>query len=79
MCGELRLWGHSEIMEHLGLNNRQRVNRLRQAPSLNFPEPIAELKMGPVWRAQDIEQWGATWPRRTGRLPKVRSVHGSDG
>lgn len=68
--GKLRLMGQAEIVELLGLKSRQRLNQMRVAKTLNFPKPIAELRMGPVWLAKDIEQWAPTWRRKPGRPPK---------
>ena len=66
----LRLMGTSEIAQFLELNHRSRVLRLREAKSLNFPDPVAELKMGPVWLAEDIEEWAPTWRRKVGHPVK---------
>jgi len=41
---------------------RTRVSQLAATPG--FPEPVARLAAGPVWRTADIEAWG----RETGRL-----------
>lgn len=71
--GRLDLMGQAEIMHCLGLNSRQRIAQLRNAKSLEFPRPIAELAMGPVWLARDIELFKARWKRRTGRPPKEDS------
>ncbi len=50
-----------EIAEMLGVT-RQRVDQLSRTDG--FPEPVAELAIGRVWRRQDVEQWA----RSTGRL-----------
>lgn len=68
--GSLRLMGAAEIAEFLGLASRQRVWQMRQAASLNFPAPVAELRVGPVWLAEDIERWAPTWKRQRGRPRK---------
>lgn len=70
--GELRLMGQHEAVQCLELNNRQRLGQLRVAKSLNFPEPIAELAMGPVWLARDIERFKEGWQRKPGRPAKVK-------
>jgi predicted nicotinamide N-methyase len=41
---------------------RQRVTQL--AAASGFPEPVARLAAGPIWKRADIE----TWARETGRL-----------
>jgi predicted DNA-binding transcriptional regulator AlpA len=51
----------AEIAELLGVS-RQRVYRLIERS--DFPQPIAELSVGRVWRTTDIQKWA----RRTGRV-----------
>lgn len=49
------LMGAAEVAELLGVT-RQRVNQLAtDAP--DFPEPIAVLQAGRIWRSKDIEAW----------------------
>lgn len=45
----------SEIREMLGGVSRQRASVI--ANQRNFPEPIAVLAMGKVWRKSDVEKW----------------------
>ena len=54
--------GAAEIAEMLGLS-RQRVNAIVRTHA-EFPEPVAELSAGRIWRRSDVEAWA----RRTGRL-----------
>lgn len=35
---------------------RQRVQQLIAKP--DFPAPVADLKMGKVWRTEDVRAWG---------------------
>lgn len=70
LYGKLRLVGPAEVVEFLELSSKQRLNQMRKAPSLKFPDPVAELKMGPVWLASDIEAWEPTWKRKRGHPPK---------
>ncbi|MGC5017645.1 hypothetical protein [Micromonospora sp. DT47] len=49
------LVGVSEIREMLGGVSRQRASVI--ANQRNFPEPIAVLAMGKVWRKSDVEKW----------------------
>lgn len=70
LFGELRLMGTAEVAAHLGLGHRSRVQQLRQAEALGFPPPVASLRMGPVWLAQDIEKWAEGWDRKPGRPRK---------
>lgn len=49
------LVGSAEIRDMLGGISRQRVNVITSAK--NFPDPLATLKMGQVWRRVDVERW----------------------
>jgi predicted DNA-binding transcriptional regulator AlpA len=57
------LVGTVEIASMLGVS-RQRVDKLSRTDS--FPEPVAVLAVGRIWRRQDVE----TWARETGRLDR---------
>jgi predicted DNA-binding transcriptional regulator AlpA len=61
--------GLSEIAEMLGVTTRT-VARYRTRD--DFPEPLARLRGGFVWRRADVERWAkATLPLpRPGRPPK---------
>lgn len=48
--------GPHEVREALGVS-RQWAAQLTQRKG--FPEPIAELMIGPVWLAEDVEAWAA--------------------
>lgn len=76
LFGELRLMGTAEVSAYLKLKHRSQVQQLRQADSLGFPPPVASLRMGPVWLAQDIEKWAEGWDRKPGR---PRKETGDDG
>jgi prophage regulatory protein len=52
---DIKLMGSAEIGRRLGGLSRTRVYQLTQRR--NFPEPIAELDMGNVWLAEDVEAW----------------------
>jgi len=52
--------GTSEVAAHLGVS-RQRV--LVIAKQDGFPKPLAVLKMGNVWRGEDIRRWASTRER----------------
>lgn len=52
---DIRLMGPAEIGRRLGGIGRARVYQITQRR--NFPEPIAELDMGNVWLAEDVEAW----------------------
>ena len=56
-----RVVGAAEISEMLGGLSRQRVSQLTAAP--DFPKPLQRLRMGSVWRYEDVRSWAA----RTGR------------
>ncbi|MEV6799215.1 hypothetical protein AB0M91_12845 [Micromonospora rifamycinica] len=49
------LVGVSEIRTMLGNVSRQRASVI--ANQRNFPEPVAVLAMGKVWRKADVEAW----------------------
>ncbi|MEU5724452.1 hypothetical protein [Micromonospora sp. NPDC047738] len=51
----MELVGVSEIRVMLGGVSRQRASVI--ANQRNFPEPVAVLAMGKVWRKSDVEQW----------------------
>jgi prophage regulatory protein len=55
---ELRLMGPAEIGRVLGVG-RTRVYQITQRR--NFPPPVAELEMGNVWLAEDVEEWVAKY------------------
>lgn len=60
------LMGTSEVAALLGIS-RQRVLVISRQP--DFPDPLAVLKMGNVWRGSDIRNWasqrGSGDPRAT--------------
>ncbi len=54
---EIKLMGAAEIQKRLGFSRQwtgQIINRR------TFPAPIAELALGQIWLAQDVEEWIAT-------------------
>lgn len=51
------LMGTAEIAALLGVS-RQRV--LQLAAHRAFPEPVAVLSMGKVWKAEDVRRWSAS-------------------
>jgi chromosome partitioning protein len=56
------LVGHHEIATRVGVRENTIAQwRIRHA---DFPAPVADLKMGPVWSWPDVEEW----MERTGRL-----------
>ena len=62
MTQQLDLAGLTEIADMLDLT-RQRVDQIvRTDPT--FPEPVAVITAGRIWRRADIERWA----RRAGRL-----------
>ena len=50
----MRLMGAQEIRTRLKVS-RQRADQLMKRP--DFPEPVAVLGMGRIWRTEDIEKW----------------------
>ncbi|MFI6243949.1 hypothetical protein ACIBEF_29195 [Micromonospora sp. NPDC050795] len=49
------LVGVAEIRDMLGGISRQRVSII--ANSKGFPDPVAVLAMGKVWRRRDVARW----------------------
>ena len=47
----------AEIADYLGVS-RQRVAVLVERP--DFPEPLAHLSVGRVWRTEDVRAWAAS-------------------
>ena len=52
----------AEIADYLGVT-RQRVAVLVERA--DFPDPIAHLAVGRIWRTTDVRQWAANRPNRT--------------
>lgn len=52
------LVGSSEVAEMLGVSKQTLVNWRNRYTE--FPDPVAELKSGPVWEREVIEGWAAT-------------------
>jgi hypothetical protein len=53
-----------EAAEILGVS-RQRVSELRRRK--DFPEPVYELRTGPLWIRAGIERFNERWDRKPGR------------
>ena len=73
------VWGKAEVAEHLG-RSTARVAQLAHEPG--FPEPVARLRAGWIWLADDIRKWSAEHPRRplaTDRQTGTGSGPGSTG
>ena len=51
----LHLMGTHEIRVRLGGISRQRAYQL--TTRRDFPAPVANLAMGSVWLAEDVEEW----------------------
>ena len=54
--------GVTEISELLGVS-RQRLSRLRERP--DFPDPIGELAVGPIWDMDAVEAWKGSGSRQS--------------
>ena len=50
----LDLVGLAEVAELLGTRRHQAVRWTQRA---DFPEPVARLRMGPIWRRADVTRW----------------------
>ncbi|MFJ8933994.1 hypothetical protein ACIRLA_46265 [Streptomyces sp. NPDC102364] len=67
----LRLYGLTEVAGVLGIQ-KQPAQRALKRPGA--PAPVAELAMGAVWDADDIDAWATTRRTRPGRAPGVKST-----
>ena len=63
IVAQMRLVGAHEIRAILGGVSRQRVHQL--TARADFPAPVADLALGKVWSAEDVEVWNNA--RRHGR------------
>ncbi len=59
-----RLVGVAEAAALLGWDKRRIFTYLSRG---SFPEPVAALASGRVWRMDDIEAFARTWRRRRSR------------
>lgn len=66
-----RYAGVTEVAQMLGVS-RQRVTELRKRD--DFPDPVAELAAGPVWRVFNLLRFVEEWPRKPGRPRKLESA-----
>jgi predicted DNA-binding transcriptional regulator AlpA len=55
MSLELDLVGVAEIA---AIFNTSRAQVSRWALREDFPDPVARLRMGPIWMRPDVERWG---------------------
>lgn len=53
---DIRLMGTAEIADRLGVTPA-RINQITDSVKLDFPRPLARLRMGQVWLADDVEAW----------------------
>jgi hypothetical protein len=58
------LLGVAELAERLAVS-RQRAWTITGRP--DFPDPVARLKATPVWTADSVRRFLASWPRKAGR------------
>ena len=66
MPSTLRLLGLTEVAQVLGVSKR---TASRYTARSDFPAPTAQLAMGPIWLAQDVEAWMRATPIQRGRPP----------
>ncbi len=50
----VNLMGAAEIAKRLGVS-RQRIFQITNGKG--FPDPVARLAMGNVWRGEDVDEW----------------------
>ena len=67
---QLRVVGLAEVAALLVVSKRTATRYTARA---DFPEPAAQLAMGPIWLTEDVERWMATNPIRRGRPPTPTS------
>jgi len=60
----MNLVGLAEIADLLGVS-RQRADQLSR--EAGFPNPVASLKGGRIWRTEDVEAWLTTSGRSGAR------------
>lgn len=61
-CGPWDYGGVAEVAEYLGITKQNVINcRARYA---DFPEPMAALAMGPIYRLCAIREWSRSHKRR---------------
>jgi hypothetical protein len=63
--------GVTEVAQELGVS-RQRVAELRTMR--DFPEPVAHLAAGPIWRSSTLRRFVEDWERKPGRPRKVAAT-----
>jgi prophage regulatory protein len=66
----MRLAGRTELAEMLGIS-RQRARLLTERS--DFPEPVARMRRGPIWRIEDLEAWARKVGRTLTDLPPWES------
>jgi eukaryotic-like serine/threonine-protein kinase len=54
--------GVTEVADLLGVS-RQRLSRLRERP--DFPDPIGELAVGPIWDLDAVKEWNGSGSRQS--------------
>ena len=60
--------GLGEIADLYGVSRQLAANWARQ--HADFPEPLARLKMGPVWTTEDVLAYGERHERTPGEGPR---------
>lgn len=68
-----QLVGASEVAEMLDVS-RQRVHQLRE--HADFPVPLVEVAMGPLWDARAIDKFAREWARSPGRPRREATTAG---
>jgi predicted DNA-binding transcriptional regulator AlpA len=54
---EDELVGVAEISERTGMSRAAVSNAATRRASSGFPEPVSDLRMGPVYRWSEVEAW----------------------
>jgi len=73
---QLRLAGLAEVAEMVGVSRRTAARYVNRS---DFPEPVARLRAGPIWLAEDVDTWvrNVAQPARGRPLkaPRDRRAH----
>lgn len=62
------IMGLGEIADYYGVSRQLAAKWSRTHE--DFPEPLAVLKMGPVWRTEDVLEYGRRRERKRGEGPR---------
>ena len=73
----LPLVGYLEIAQRAGV--QRNVVTMWRSRDLGFPEPVAELRVGPVWWWPDVQDWLESTGREFDANLSLEEVRSPDG